>query len=205
MTVWVRRLDQGAGSRAVGEAMLVELAAAYGHPGARADRDPEGRPLLRGAGESLHVSMSHHRAWVAVALAEAGPVGVDVEVVRDDLPAQALADRWYDGDEARFLAGVAAPEVATEYLRLWTVKEAVGKALGLGLRQGGMRRPVGPLPPWPDRPAGGVRLRRLPRVEGVAAAGARYGDLLVAVASRARDAVGAWVAVQRDDAPGGRR
>lgn len=200
MTVWVRRLAEGDASRTVGEAMLVELAAAYGHPGARAGRDPQGRPLLRGAGEGLHVSMSHHRAWVAVALAEAGPVGVDIEVVRDDLPAQALADRWFDGAEARFLAGVAAPEVATEYLRLWTVKEAVGKALGLGLRQGGMRRPVGPLPPWPADTS--FTLAPLPRVEGVAAAGARYGDLLVAVASRARDAVGALVAVQRDDAPG---
>ncbi len=203
MTVWVRRLGEGAGSRALGEAMLVELAAAYGHPGARADRDPEGRPLLRDAGEHLYVSMSHHRAWVAVALAEAGPVGVDIEVIRDDLPAQALADRWFDGDEARFLAGVAAPEVATEYLRLWTVKEAVGKALGLGLRQGGMRRSVGPLPPWPADTS--FTLARLPRVDGVAAAGARYGDLLVAVASRARDAVGARVVVQRDDAPDGRR
>jgi 4'-phosphopantetheinyl transferase len=203
VTVWVRRLAAGDASRTVGEAMLVELAAAYGHPGARAGRDPQGRPLLRGAGEALHVSMSHHRAWVAVALAEAGPVGVDIEVVRDDLPAQALADRWFDGDEARFLAGVAGPEVAAEYLRLWTVKEAVGKALGLGLRQGGMRRPVGPLPPWPASTS--FTLAPLPRVEGVAAAGARYGDLLVAVASRAHDAVGALVAVQRDDAPGAGR
>src|SRR5262245_45037858 len=124
VTVWVRRLTSAdADRRAAGDAMLTAMADGAGFPAVRVTRDQDGRPLLRGAGDGVHVSISHHHEYVATAITQCGPVGVDVEVVRD-LPAQALADRWFAGHEARHLAGLAEPERSAEFLRLWTVKEA---------------------------------------------------------------------------------
>ncbi|WP_433527938.1 4'-phosphopantetheinyl transferase family protein [Micromonospora sp. CA-263727] len=102
-------------------------------------REPGGRPYVVGT-PGLHLTVSHCRDVVAVAVTEQGPVGIDVEQVRP-LPAADLARRWFSGPEAEWVA--ARPD---DFLPLWTQKEAVGKALGIGLRHGGLRRPM-PLPP----------------------------------------------------------
>ncbi|MEH1165959.1 4'-phosphopantetheinyl transferase superfamily protein [Micromonospora sp. CPCC 205539] len=95
----------------------------------------------------LPVSVSRTDGVVVVAARPAGPVGVDVERVRP-LPALALARRWFPPAELSWLAGRPEAGHAVDFLRLWTAKEAVGKALGLGLRDEGLRRkmplPVGP-------------------------------------------------------------
>lgn len=114
----------------------------------RIGREPGGRPRLGGAAEGLHVSVSHCAGAVAVALSRLGPVGVDVERLRP-LPAVALGRRWFSAAEARWLAERAAEEQPAAFLWLWTHKEAIGKVRGLGLSEGGLRRPV----PYPDGPA----------------------------------------------------
>ncbi|MEW2578774.1 4'-phosphopantetheinyl transferase superfamily protein [Streptomyces syringium] len=123
----------------------------------RIGREPGGRPRLGGAAEGLHVSVSHCAGAVAVALSRLGPVGVDVERLRP-LPAVALGRRWFSAAEARWLADRAAEEQPAAFLWLWTHKEAIGKVRGLGLSEGGLRRPV-PYPSglswsdglsWPD-------------------------------------------------------
>ncbi|MGW4697741.1 4'-phosphopantetheinyl transferase family protein [Kitasatospora cineracea] len=135
--------------------------------GLRIAREPGGRPVLEGAGppvaegadRPLHIALSHGRDTVAAALTRLGPVGVDVEHVRP-LPTAALARRWFDPAEAEWLARQPGPEQPTAFLRLWVQKEALGKALGTGLRGGGMRRrvlppgtpPTGLLAPLPARP-----------------------------------------------------
>ncbi len=116
-----------------------------------------GRPLLNGAGRGTQVSVSHGRGTAAVALCRSPRVhlGVDVETVRP-LAARALAHGYLAAAEAHWLDGLAAAERSRAFLWLWTQKEAVGKALGLGLRAGGMSRPM-PLPAvWPP-PDGGPR------------------------------------------------
>ncbi|MBK6016255.1 4'-phosphopantetheinyl transferase superfamily protein [Streptomyces sp. MBT53] len=118
-----------------------------------------GRPLLDGAGRGTRVSVSHGRGAVAVALCRSPRVdlGVDVEPVRP-LAALAVARGYLAPAEADWLGGLAAVERDRAFLWLWTQKEAVGKALGLGLRSGGMSRPM-PLPTaWPPPGNGGVAL-----------------------------------------------
>ncbi|GAB2939690.1 hypothetical protein GCM10027280_30010 [Micromonospora polyrhachis] len=109
-------------------------------------RAPGGRPILTGAGAGLEVSISHSHGVAVVAVTAAGPVGVDVEQVRD-LPSVELAARWFTPQEAAWVA--RHPD---DFLLLWTQKEATGKAYGRGLRDGGLRRLM-PLPPAASRHA----------------------------------------------------
>ncbi|WP_318204977.1 4'-phosphopantetheinyl transferase family protein [Streptomyces sp. SCL15-4] len=110
--------------------------------------EPGGRPFLGGAGEGVRVSVAHTRTAVAIALARGAAVGVDVEAVRP-LRAEPMARAWLHPVEAAWIGGLPEAERSVAFLWLWTQKEAVGKALGRGLRGGGMSRRM-PLPRnWP--------------------------------------------------------
>lgn len=142
--VWTRQVS-GDHSEAA-KALAVDAAAwLLGVPPAELTlwQEPSGRPRIRCAPgiPEPSVSIGHSDGGIAVAASNAGPVGVDVENVRP-LPALTLAERWLDEDETAWLRRLPAERRAEAFLRLWTAKEAVGKALGTGLRGGGMRRPV---------------------------------------------------------------
>ncbi|MEI7032136.1 4'-phosphopantetheinyl transferase family protein [Streptomyces pratensis] len=149
------------------------------------EHEDGGRPVLRGAGHALGVSVTHGRGALAVALTWGAAVGVDVEVVRR-LRAEAMARAWLDPVEADWVAGLAVEDRPAGFLWLWTQKESVGKALGRGLRRGGMSRRV-PLPEqWPPG-EGSPALRPLP-AGGEVVSGAVLvdcGRLLIGVAQRA--------------------
>ena len=83
-----------------------------------------GRPRLTGTG--LHVSISHSGATVAVAVSNAGAVGVDVQQVEDD-PVQELSPLVLAESEARHVAA------ARDFFTYWTRKEALVKATGDGV------------------------------------------------------------------------
>ena len=144
--VWVKPVDGD--QRSAAHALLLALAATLvgGEPVLR--HDEAGRPQVDG----LWVSVSHGHDLVAVAASAAGPVGVDVEN-RRSFEVAGLARRWFDPAELAWMA--AQPDEVEAFLRLWTAKEAVGKALGRGLRGSGLRRLM-PLPPEPLAPAGPV-------------------------------------------------
>ncbi|ONI68769.1 hypothetical protein BWI15_38005 [Kribbella sp. ALI-6-A] len=126
MHVWVSTTDEN--PREAAHHLLRQLATSLGHP-APLTHTPTGRPVVDG----LHVSLTHTTGAVAVAATHAGPVGVDAEL-RRDFPVGAMAARWFPPAEA---GRVDSPE---KFLQLWTAKEAVGKALGQGLRNQGLRR-----------------------------------------------------------------
>jgi hypothetical protein len=113
-------------------------------------RAATGRPELSGAAAGLRASVSHTRGVVAVAVtgpyAELSGIGVDVEAIRP-LDAVTLAERWFTPDEASWLLALPSALRPVGLLDLWTRKESAGKAVGLGLAGGGLRRPVGSPPP----------------------------------------------------------
>ncbi len=134
---------------------------------------PGGRPeVYAHDGRTLPVSVSHAEGLVVVAARAGGPVGVDVER-RRPLPAAPLAGRWYDPGEAAWLATRAEAGRDLDFLRLWTAKEAVGKAFGTGLRDGGLRRRM------PDPGGPGELLRPVPGCPGVRVGHPEAGDGLV--------------------------
>ncbi len=136
MQVWTAAA--GDDQRSTARGLLLELAGALLGRTAELGYEPNGRPYVDG----LAVSISHSRSLVAVAAAADGPVGVDVEDVYPR-EVRGLARRWFDPSELEWMA--QQPDELVAFLTLWTAKEAVGKALGLGLRNTGLRRRM-PLP-----------------------------------------------------------
>jgi 4'-phosphopantetheinyl transferase len=128
--VWLA--PAGAEPRAAGHELLLDLAGTLVRE-PRLSHSAGGQPLVAGLG----VSVSHTHDLVAVAASTDGPIGVDLEEVQPR-QVQELADRWFAPEELAWMSG--QPNQLDGFLRLWTAKEAVGKALGRGLRAAGLRR-----------------------------------------------------------------
>lgn len=144
----------------------------------RLSRDRLGRPvaeLAEQAREQVWLSLSYHPGAIAIAASLAGPIGIDLEGPRA-LAVLQLARRWFGEAEAGWLADQPEAVQVNDFLLLWTAKEALGKALGTGLRGAGLARrtklpPVvgDSLLPGPD----GLRLAQPPVA----------GELVLAVAT----------------------
>ncbi|WP_328303208.1 4'-phosphopantetheinyl transferase superfamily protein [Streptomyces sp. NBC_00435] len=173
-------------------------------------REPGGRPYVlsrpvsgtRGPGSvrRLNVSVSHTRGLTAVAVCTGGEIGVDVEPARE-LPAVALARRWFTERDVRWIEGHDAALRARALLWVWTHKEALGKAHGTGLAGGGRLRPV-PLPAGglPPEPAGGpVTLRETFPGAGLTSAVPRGPEGYVLCVAGGPGTEGASVSVTRVD------
>jgi phosphopantetheinyl transferase (holo-ACP synthase) len=90
-----------------------------------------GRPLVAAADGARppSVSISHSGKWSACAVSFDGDVGIDIEAMR--------CDRDLAGIAARAFGPLERAEVAAEgchrFYAIWTLREAVAKAVGIGL------------------------------------------------------------------------
>lgn len=115
---------------------------------------PEGKPCLApdaapdaasgaasGAGAPglpLRFNLSHSADLALVAVAVGGApsdVGVDVEQLNARVEALRLARRFFAPEERNALEAFEGDERVAEFFRIWTLKEAYLKALGVGLRR----------------------------------------------------------------------
>ncbi len=96
----------------------------------------KGKPVALCSGEPLGVqfNISHTTGLVAVAAVRGIELGLAVEAA-DRAGDLAIADRYFFGAEARWLASLEAGRRTEGFLRLWTLKEAYIKATGRGLSQ----------------------------------------------------------------------
>ena len=105
------------------------------------DRAPEiargehGKPYAP-AVPAIDFNLSHSRDHVLLAFARHQPLGVDLERIDRRLSLEDLARRFFSGDEADALDRLGETERLPAFLRLWTCKEAVLKAIGQGLSFG---------------------------------------------------------------------
>jgi 4'-phosphopantetheinyl transferase len=95
-------------------------------------RDPLGKPSLAAPAAGLCFSMSYSGALALFAIAREREVGVDVEESRP-LPALGIARRCFSGEEAEALAALDEGQRTEAFLRMWTRREALGKARAHGL------------------------------------------------------------------------
>jgi 4'-phosphopantetheinyl transferase len=94
--------------------------------------DPRGKPSVD-SGTAPSFNLSHDDDLSVLVVGDGRPVGVDVERIRTIDQVQELAEGLFTPDE---VAVVQAPDpVASSlvFLSLWTRKEAVLKAMGVGL------------------------------------------------------------------------
>lgn len=94
-----------------------------------------GKPALvhPPAGCDLQFNLSHAGALALYAVTRGRPVGIDVEPVRELDDLGLIAGRFFSAAEAAMLEELAPAERAEEFFRLWTQREACGKARGTGL------------------------------------------------------------------------
>lgn len=92
---------------------------------------PRGKPLLEG-GPSFN--LAHSGDHLVLALATGGKLGVDAEESRPLPDLEALARRVFTKSEQEEIRALPpGPERAAAFLRGWTRKEALLKAMGVGL------------------------------------------------------------------------
>ncbi|SHI22844.1 4'-phosphopantetheinyl transferase [Streptomyces sp. 3214.6] len=104
-------------------------------------------------------SVTHSGAVIGVAVCRGGQVGLDVEEDGTPLDVDSAARAALSDTELAALNALPPAERRPAFLRVWTRKEAVLKALGVGLTVSPRELEVSApgLPPavltWPDRPA----------------------------------------------------
>ncbi|WP_050770651.1 4'-phosphopantetheinyl transferase family protein [Chlorobium ferrooxidans] len=98
-------------------------------------RDSFGKPFLdMDECRGIDLSLSHTKGMVAVALSNAGRVGVDVEEVdHEQVPRSDLAAYGLSAEERGRLESMGSAERSEAFIELWTAREAVAKADGRGL------------------------------------------------------------------------
>ncbi|MBN8728541.1 MAG: 4'-phosphopantetheinyl transferase superfamily protein [Xanthomonadales bacterium] len=133
-------LPAGMAPRDVGAAAHALLGRLIGHYAGgvsppRLARGPHGKPHAPDF-PGFEFNLSHAGCHVSFAFARDQPLGVDIEWRERRIQVQELARRFFTAAEADALDGLAPDLRRAAFLRLWTHKEAVLKAFGVGLSFG---------------------------------------------------------------------
>lgn len=97
--------------------------------------DPNGKPRLGDSHSAvdLKFNLTHSGNLALFAFAIGCDVGVDVEQIRSVAHAKRIADRYFHPSESREIESADRAQRDAAFLRCWTGKEAVLKAIGGGL------------------------------------------------------------------------
>lgn len=95
--------------------------------------DKHGKPILTGkVNGQLGFNLSHSGDLALIAIGPQLAIGVDIEPIAPPRPG--VPERFFSVTENEALAALSGPAQAAGFTRLWTRKEALVKAIGLGLR-----------------------------------------------------------------------
>ena len=100
-----------------------------GKPGLIFDQSPS---QMRTPG-ALHFNLAHSEGVGLLAITQAGPVGVDIEQIRRLENFEGLVKQFFSPREAAAFSRLAPAEQPLAFFNLWTRKEALLKATGLGI------------------------------------------------------------------------
>ena len=95
-----------------------------------------GKPVAEVDGQRVPISfnLSHSGGHGLIAIAAHEPLGIDVEVRQPGRNFEGIGKRVYGPAERRLLAQADGPRRAALFYQLWTLKEALIKALGTGFK-----------------------------------------------------------------------
>jgi 4'-phosphopantetheinyl transferase len=104
----------------------------------RFEYGPRGKPSLAGGPGNgrLRFNVAHSGDLALIALAEGREVGVDLELARDQEDLDEIAGRFFATAEQELLRRTTPKERLRTFYRIWTCKEAVLKAGGMGITSG---------------------------------------------------------------------
>jgi len=88
---------------------------------------------IAGVGRRLHFSLSHTSGCIAIAVSRAVEVGVDIERIRPAANIDQLSASTLHEEEMFRFNHLSADDKVTYFFRVWALKEAYAKALGVGL------------------------------------------------------------------------
>lgn len=92
-------------------------------------RGPHGKPVVEG--HDLPFNLSDTKDAVVMAVSDAGEIGVDVETMARRVDHEAVSAHYFTPEETAHIAAGEDPK--QRFLELWTRKEAVLKASGVGI------------------------------------------------------------------------
>ena len=84
----------------------------------------------------IEFNLSHSGRHALIAIARGQPIGIDIEAQGRRRSIDDIAERFFAPAESRALRAMPEASRDAAFLRLWTGKEAVLKALGVGLSFG---------------------------------------------------------------------
>lgn len=98
----------------------------------RIKRNQHDKPELEGdlAASGLRFNLSHSGRWLVIALTRGQAIGVDIEQQRPMRRAGDLARRFFTGPDVDTIVALDEPERSPCFLRQWTAREALIKAVG---------------------------------------------------------------------------
>jgi len=94
-----------------------------------------GRPELANASRKFSFNVSHSGEHALISISGIRTVGIDVERIDPTLDWKALVDLVCTDREARMLRAESAALQREHFCRCWTAKEALLKALGVGIAE----------------------------------------------------------------------
>lgn len=89
------------------------------------------KPIVADGLPALNFSVSHADQFVAVAVSATLDIGIDIECVDQNVSEDVIAE-FCHLDEQHAVGGLPRPQEIREFIRLWTLKEAYSKMVGLG-------------------------------------------------------------------------
>ncbi|WP_100656138.1 4'-phosphopantetheinyl transferase family protein [Alteromonas flava] len=94
-----------------------------------------GKPFINSPSTALRFNLSHSGQWNAVAVCLMRNIGVDVEVIKPARRVKQIAQDYFHPQERDYLATLNDADVPRQFYSLWTLKEALVKAAGVGMSQ----------------------------------------------------------------------
>jgi 4'-phosphopantetheinyl transferase len=95
-----------------------------------------GKPALTTSPSSLSFNLSHSHGQCLLAVVSGREIGIDIEMLRDDVAHEQIAERFFSPREASKFRALPKQLHTAAFFNCWTRKEAFVKAHGKGLSLG---------------------------------------------------------------------